>query len=293
MMRSGRRACIRSAARSVTYRPSRRDALKLVGLAASALAWQSTGMAAQPDSRQIRHLVTLSFDDGFRKSCLRVAEIYESFGLSACLNVIATAHQPGFVLPNEYHKWPVGDFRLWNELQARGHEIMPHGYKHANLKELPLAESQDLIRRCLDVFAEELQGFRLDRAVFNFPYNASTTELETWLGSQVMAYRTAGPAINRLPHRGQQKLTCIAGGPDNIDEHLTHEIDSLLAAPSGWLIYNAHGLDEEGWGPLHADTLRRLLDRLVSTAGVTVVPAAKALREYSQSADPHRVFGSE
>jgi peptidoglycan/xylan/chitin deacetylase (PgdA/CDA1 family) len=40
-----------------------------------------------------------------------------------------------------------------------GHEIMPHGYRHANKQSLPFAESKDLILRCLDVFDKELKGF--------------------------------------------------------------------------------------------------------------------------------------
>ena len=36
------------------------------------------------------HVVSLSFDDGFRKSFSRIAEIYERFGLSGCFNVIET-----------------------------------------------------------------------------------------------------------------------------------------------------------------------------------------------------------
>src|SRR5262245_22807937 len=159
------------------------------------------------------HYFTLSFDDGFKKSSLKTAEIYEKYKLSACINVIATAHLPDFVLPNEYHRWPVGDFGLWNELQARGHEIMPHGYKHANKSQMPLADAQDLIRRCLDFFTKELKDFDRRKAVFNFPFNASTPALEAWLPGQVMAFRTGGPPVNKLPHRGQVKLTCTNFGP--------------------------------------------------------------------------------
>ena len=35
------------------------------------------------------HIISLSFDDGFERSNLRIAEIYETFGLSACFNVLA------------------------------------------------------------------------------------------------------------------------------------------------------------------------------------------------------------
>jgi hypothetical protein len=225
------------------------------------------------------HLFTLSFDDGFKKSSLRTAEIYEKHKLSACINVIATAHLPDFALPNEYHRWPVGDFGLWNELQSRGHEIMPHGYRHANKAELPLGTATELIRRCLHVFSTELEGFDPKKSVFNFPFNASTPELEKWLTAHVMAFRTAGPPVNKLPHRGQTKLTCTHFGPGSTDAHLLGEIEKWLAGPSGWFIYNAHGLDDEGYGPLSANVLDKLLDRLMAMPHVRIVPAARALAD--------------
>ena len=256
---------------------TRRNVLKQTAAAAAAWALSGSSLGAESRDGEKTHVVTLSFDDGFRKSSLRTAEIFEKYNLSACINVIATAHLPDFRLPNEYHRWPVGDFNVWNELQARGHEIMPHGYKHVNKGQVPLEEAKDLIRRCLDAFSAQLDGFDPKNAVFNFPFNASTPEVENWLAGQVKAFRTGGPAINPLPHRGQSKLTCTSFGPDNIDAHLTREIDKLLAAPSGWLIYNTHGLDDEGWGPLSSGTLEKLLERLVMIPSVSIMPAGKAL----------------
>lgn len=258
---------------------TRRDVMTTLGMAAAGLALPSRLSDAKERNTEKTHYFTLSFDDGFKKSSLRTAEIYEKYKLSACVNVIATAHLPDFVLPNEYHNWPVGDFGLWNELQLRGHEIMPHGYKHANKKELPLAEAQDLIRRCNDYFSNHLKGFDPKKSVFNFPFNASTPQLEKWLPSQVMAFRTGGPAVNKLPHRGQSKLTCTNFGPGNTDDHLVGEIEKWLAEPSGWFIYNTHGLDDEGYGPLSASVLDRLLDRLSAMPHVRIIPAAHALAE--------------
>ncbi len=266
----------------IPVRTTRRDALKKIGIGAASIAVSRDSTAAESKTTNATHYFTLSFDDGFKKSSIRTAEIYEKYKLSACINVIATAHLPGFVLPNEYHDWPVGDFGLWNELQSRGHEIMTHGYKHANKKELPLMEAQDLIRRCNDYFSNHLKGFDPKKSVFNFPFNASTPALEQWLPSQVMAFRTGGPPVNKLPHRGQAKLTCTNFGPGNTDNHLIGEIDDWLAKPSGWFIYNTHGLDDEGYGPLRASVLDRLLDRLVEMRHVRIVPAARALAEVNR-----------
>ena len=51
----------------------------------------------------------------------------------------------------------------------------------------------------------------------------------------------------------------------------------LLARESGWLIFNTHGLDDEGWGPVRAVYLEKLLDRLGGVESVAVLPAGRAL----------------
>jgi peptidoglycan/xylan/chitin deacetylase (PgdA/CDA1 family) len=217
----------------------------------------------------------LSFDDGFERSSLRTVEIFESHGLIAELNVVATGHQGK---PDEtWHMgWPKGDFGLWNELRARGHRVMPHGYRHANKAELPLADAQRLIERCLEVFAAELDGFEPSGSSFAFPYNRSTPALEAWLGGQVRAFRTGGDAVMPLPHVGQQRVPCVSFGPARCDDHLVRTVDAFLTGPPGWLCYNLHGLDDEGWGPVGSSTLDRLLERFVAD-GVQVLPITDAL----------------
>jgi peptidoglycan/xylan/chitin deacetylase (PgdA/CDA1 family) len=223
------------------------------------------------------HLVTLSFDDGFKKSSIRTAEIYEKYGLSACINIIASAHMVELGTTDAYHLWPVGDFTLWNELKKRGHEIMPHSYRHANLTEMPMEEAKELVNKCIAIFNDELEGFRAEESVFNLPYNASTAELEAWLKTRFRAIRTNGDPVNPLPFKGMFRLGCTSFGPGNIDEHLEKTINTFLEGPPGWLVYNTHGIDKEGWGPVSASFLDELLDRLTGLENVSVLPVIPAL----------------
>jgi len=256
----------------------RRGFVKRLGMGFASLSLPLSLTSCESQHLDKKHIITLSFDDGFKNSSIKTAEIYEKYGLSACINVIAATHSKSFELPNEYHQWPAGDFDLWNDLQERGHEIMPHGYRHAHLRKMPLEEAKDLILRCLDIFKRELKGFEAKKSIFNFPYNASSPELEEWLITQVRAFRTSGNAINPLPHKETVKLTTSSFGPGNIDQDLRSKIDALLSKPSGWLIYNTHGLDDEGWGPLSSDVLDDLLKELTSIQTVAVLPAGKVIQ---------------
>jgi peptidoglycan/xylan/chitin deacetylase (PgdA/CDA1 family) len=225
------------------------------------------------------HIVTLSFDDGFERSSIRTAEIFERHGLAAELNVLAAGHV-GESRDAWHDRWPKGDFVLWNELKARGHYVMPHGYCHANKAELPLAEAQQLIERCLDVFSAGLEGFEASQASFAFPYNRSTPALEAWLGGRVRAFRTRGNPVMPLPGPNQQRVTCVSAGPDRCDSVLVEAVESFLAGPPGWLCYNLHGLDDEGWGPVGSATLDEVLERLLMR-GVRVLPITAALDAFA------------
>jgi len=260
---------------------SRREFIRTAGLGAISLAALGIQGACRGEHRQKTHIVSLSFDDGFQKSSIRTAEIYEKYQLSACINVIASAHENQFALPSEYHDWPVGDFELWNDLQLKGHEIMPHSFRHANLTQMPIEDAKNLILRCFEVFHRELDGFKQEESIFNFPFNASNTQLEELLRPMVRAVRTGGPAINKLPDKDLFRLSCTSMGPGNIDKHLELSINELLSLPGGWLIYNTHGLDEEGWGPLSSTFLDELLARLVQMDHVAVLPVGMALNSIS------------
>jgi peptidoglycan/xylan/chitin deacetylase (PgdA/CDA1 family) len=227
-------------------------------------------------SRVLQYAVTISFDDGFARSSLKTAEIFERFGLSAEINVVARGHL-GEPKESWHARWPKGDFGLWNELQARGHVLQPHGLVHANKAELPLGEAQSLIEQCLDVFDDELDGFDRARTIFVFPYNASTPELEAWLPTVVRALRTAGDPIMPLQNAGRTKIGCTSFGPGPCDEALERHVDELFARESGWLCFNTHGLDGEGWGPLSSTTLERVLARLVERDDTAVLPAGAVL----------------
>jgi peptidoglycan/xylan/chitin deacetylase (PgdA/CDA1 family) len=224
--------------------------------------------------------LTISWDDGFLKSSLKTAEIFEKFGLRTEFNIVATANLPDNALPADMHpeaRWggAYGDFGLWNELQARGHAIQPHGYKHANKAKLHFDEARGLILKCLEIFCSQLEEFDPAQTIFAFPYNDSTPDLEAWLPSVVRAFRTKGSAINELPTARTVKLT--TGGWEDAEPWLDRCLEKLLARPDGWLLYNAHGLDGEGWGPLHSEYLICTLEKLVAIPDLKILPAKEIL----------------
>lgn len=236
------------------------------------------------------HLLTLSFDDGFKKSFYKVAEIHENYGLKACLNVIATGHMKNFQTePQWIPQQILGDFNDWNILKARGHEIMPHTWEHLRLPDIPIEKAKENIEKCLNYFEENLSGYTSEEAVYNFAYNASTEELEEFVMSKVAAIRTGGWLVlkdtmtNAFPIRELPiRLGCWGYGPDFCDDYIEREINKFLATEGGWLVLNLHGLDEEGWGPVRSVYLDQLLKRLSSIDYLTVQPVGEIVKQITK-----------
>lgn len=258
---------------------NRRSFIQTAGMATAALSLPRQILSKNPS-----HLVTFSFDDGFKKSFLEAARIHEDLGLSGCFNVMASAHLPDFVPPDDFiKKEQMGDFDTWNGLKERGHEVMMHSWAHNNLAQLPFDQSTELIDRCIDYFDEHLVGFERKEAIFNFPFNASTPELEAYVLERVRALRTGGTwSAMPFPEAGIRTLSCIIHGrPGNSDSWVNEQIEAFLnEEDGGWLIVNAHGLDEEGWGPLSTRYLESVLKRLVGLDHVEVLTITQVLDRY-------------
>ncbi len=228
------------------------------------------------------HILTLSFDDGFKKSHYKTAEIHEQFGLKACLNVIATGHLPSFVSPDPYIvKSILGNFDDWNALRKRGHEVMAHTFDHRNLTKMPLEEAKANITQCAQYFEEHLHGFKAANAVYNFAFNASTPELDQFALTKFRAVRTRGTTwLNPIPTSNTPvRLGCQSHGPENMEKWLDEQLNVFLTGSGGWMIINCHGLDEEGWGPLGSTYLHDLLKRLVKIKTLAIMPTGEVLKK--------------
>ena len=244
----------------------------------TALAGIATGFKSLIQRRST-HILTLSFDDGFKNSFYQIVEIFERYNLHACLNIIASGHLSTFKKPDEYHNAQRGDFNDWNVLKKRGHEIMPHSWDHLNLTLMPLERAKEDITRCLDYFEENLDGFNASSAVYNFAYNASTADLEQFALIKVKAIRTYNILpTNPIPISSNPvRLGCLSYGPDNADKWVEKIINDFLKDSGGWLILNLHGLDEEGWGPVSSKYLDSLLKRLVKINYLDILPTGEVL----------------
>jgi peptidoglycan/xylan/chitin deacetylase (PgdA/CDA1 family) len=199
--------------------------------------------------------VGLIFDDGFLKSTLATAALFDQFKLPAVFAVVAEPKDfaPGFVK---------GDFALWNELQNRGHIILPHGYTHAKLPDLPHEQAVGELERCLDTFAEKLHGFDARNSVYCYAYNSGTKRLNQWLLPRVKALRQGGTGMLSSEELASGVWHSDAYGPDDPGDHLIGLLDRARKAKPDAFLFSLHGIDGEAWGAIALATLRRVLETI-------------------------------
>ena len=197
--------------------------------------------------------VGLIFDDGFVRSTLATAALFEEFGLAAVFAVVA---QPG--------EWashlPKGDFGLWNELQQRGHIVQPHGFTHAKLDELPHEEAVDQAERCLATFEEKLDGFDPRRAIYMYAYNSSTPRLNDRLLTRVHALRQGGSGLLLQREFDSRRWHSDAFGPDDPGPKVLKLLEKARKKRPLVFLHSLHGVDGEGWGAIALPTLRKVLE---------------------------------
>jgi hypothetical protein len=199
--------------------------------------------------------VGIIFDDGFVKSSLKTAEIFEQYKLPAVLAVLAD--------PSSFVKG-CGDWALWNELQRRGHIIQPHGQTHVKLSEIPASQAIESVSRCLDSFTEHLDGFDAKRALYAFTYNTPTRETVDWLLPRVRAVRIGGDPILSEKDIASRIWRSQTDGPGDPFDDCMKCLDRAAKKRPAALFYCLHGLDGQYWGATSSDNLRRLLDRITS-----------------------------
>lgn len=217
--------------------------------------------------------ITFSFDDGFLDSTTKTAAIYERYGLQAEFNVVASSS-----LKSDHTNSNHAKFDFLNELQSRGHIIQPHGYNHTDKTKVAINEAADLIDKCIEIFSENLDGFVAKSSIFCFPYNASNNEIEKYVSGKFRAFRTGyDKVINAVPNRNTKMI--FGDGWPNVEEKIDRSIQELLKLENGWLVYNTHGLDGEGWEPISSEFLKKTLARLITYKYVKILPMIKVLEE--------------
>jgi peptidoglycan/xylan/chitin deacetylase (PgdA/CDA1 family) len=195
-----------------------------------------------------RPYVAITFDDGF-KSCLRAAEMLESWGIRGCFFVCpafldVTDPQRAARICREILNLPPVEFMTWGEverLRERGHEIGSHTMQHSRAAGLPPTRWQDEVEQS----RKELE--RRVGAIDHFAWPYGRFEDVTWEAIEAVydaGYTTCSSAVRGChvdPHRGSsrdlslRRDQIIAGWPLSHSLYfMAHAAARASAATNEW-----------------------------------------------------------
>ena len=238
-----------------------------------------TSASAFGDSR----LVSITFDDGFRGAAETAMPILDRHGLAATFYVVTGWVEPMRAPvsdPFNAHR-SHGDWAFWQEVVTHGHEVGSHGFSHVNAtgrkaRLLPWMVPQEIARSAADLRRHlPASGFTM-----SMPWNMTTRASETHVRRLFSACRLGGSQVeyNLIDDLHPFALRSWAPGPQHGWDAYARAIDDL--PDGGWLIFQFHSFDDEGWEPISPrlfDQLCRLLaDCSVKVATVQAIASSAA-----------------
>jgi hypothetical protein len=190
---------------------TRREFLEAAGATAVSLALPLHVSGDEPKPK--RHIVTLSFDDGFKKSSIKRAQIYEKHKLSACINVVASARPErtdyackSALFPANHGHWFGG--LHWGSGSGIGVGVSGSG---SNLRyglwprdQRPGFDHQSCRKRqhLPHAAGHRARGqTRKSRLTLGIGKPGSVSEIPTYIGNTGNATLTRRPSFARLPRR--------------------------------------------------------------------------------------------
>ena len=204
--------------------------------------------------------VSFCFDDGYAASCEAIATLFEERELKANFCVLT---DPSHAEDPCIRSGKIGDFGLWRDLAARGHEIMPHGHRHVHLGQVSDQIARDEIASSLDQFLDGMADEAPEAIIYHCAYNHLPYDLRTFMAERFVAVRAtkANVGRNRLAwSRDDLVFDAAFPMPPDLEAGAKALISDLIGGPPSWQVLCFHGLEPEGWGPIAPSSLAALLD---------------------------------
>ena len=241
-------------------------------------------MTSSPPSRW----VSLTFDDGFRRASEVAAEILGERGLGATFYIVT-----GWVSPvRAAVRDPLnrgcdhGDWAHWRSVRDAGHEVGSHTFSHFNVtgkmaRLFPWLVGDELRKARDDLAREVPQPLR----TISMTWNQSSRRSDRIVRTLYDGCRLGDTSIQYNDLRALDPYRLASWAPRASVTLEAYEKAVADLPDGGWLIFQFHSFDGEGWEPLSRDTFRALCEIVEQHRDVKVAPVAQVLAHW-RSATP-------
>lgn len=224
--------------------------------------------------------ISFSFDDGFERSATVGAPILERFGFNGTFYVVT-----GWVAPqrarirDDFNRGAShGDWAFWRGHAARGHEVGSHGFSHVNAgassaRFLPWVMAEQVLRSAEDL----ARHVPATDYTLSMPWNAGSKVSRALARTRFSACRLGSTDLdyNTIHALDLYGLKSWAVEPKHGWSDVRAAVEQM--PDDGWLIFQFHSFDDEGWAPISSGFLEALCE-VVADVGVEVAPVRDVVR---------------
>jgi peptidoglycan/xylan/chitin deacetylase (PgdA/CDA1 family) len=225
-------------------------------------------------------LVSITFDDGFRSAAEAATPILERFCYAATFYLVTGWVKPERARISEAYNVGRchGDWPFWQNVSLRGHEIGSHGFSHMNARGKVAAVAPWLLTRDIRRSFEDIRRqVPHDEYTISMPWNASSA-ISQRAASAYFSGCVAGDSAVRYNNLSDlDRYSVQAWAPESSHAQEDYRIAIEGIPDRGWLVFQFHSFDQEGWEPITTSHLAWMCE-LLKRSDVCVTTVRDALQ---------------
>lgn len=225
--------------------------------------------------------ISITFDDGFKKSADVALPIFRKYGFFATYYVVTGWIEPTRAPIREpFNAGKMhGTWDFWREVSHSGHEVGSHSFSHLNARGKMAALFPWLIAREIYKSYDDLKReIPQSEYTIAMPWNAATNISRFFVRHKFVGCRlgTSDVQYNNLSDLSRY---CLKSWAPSIRHNLFDYIDAIDGIPDGgWLILQFHSFGDEGYDPVTPEFFDELC-QLIANRGIEVNTVREVLSQ--------------
>jgi hypothetical protein len=230
--------------------------------------------------------ISFTFDDGLELGTRKACSIFDHYGFKGGFYPVTGWVDPrSLSIRDPFNAGrPHGDWPFWRSISKRGHEVGSHTQSHFRLGgKRALMQPLRVWREINDSYFDLIRELGCGNLTISLPWNTRSV-----LSQFLIPLRYLGcvAAAEKIQYNDKQRpqpywLTAWAPGSATPISDVLQVIDEI--PPEGWLVFQFHAFDDEGYEPLTTERLSEICDFIGSRNGLEVVTVRDGLLKLSRS----------
>jgi peptidoglycan/xylan/chitin deacetylase (PgdA/CDA1 family) len=223
--------------------------------------------------------ISITFDDGFKRSADIAAPILKRFGFLATFYIVTGWVEPARAAIREVFNVdrPHGSWDFWRKISNVGHEVGSHSFSHLNARGKLATLFPWLVARQISKSFDDLER-EITQVGYTMamPWNAASRVSDFFVRRWFAGCRLGSSDVqyNDLSNLSRYALKSWAPSNSHTWADYVAAIDGL--PDGGWLILQYHSFGDEGYDPVSPELFDQLC-QFIASRGIPVQTVREVL----------------